>query len=209
MSSVPPRLPIGPSRRSRCGSRRLPWPRAPRAPSRSRFPTRSSSRSTGRASTAGPTDDHAAAFATFLTSCRPFARTAVRRPRPSRPRSAERCETSAARRCGAFAPTRRRRAQVLRGQFPAAAHRQARRSRRAFSPAITSRSSKARACRPANSTRRFIAARPISSSPAGASSATPFPTKRVKVGRRDGQKQDRALLRPRRDRGRRARWPAS
>ena len=96
-----------------------------RPPIRSSFPIRSSNRWSGPISTAGPTDDHVAAFTAFLTSCRPFLQGSP----PAR---------SPAGRSGAVgglpphrqaqAGHRRGGARVLRGEFPPGADRQARRA---------------------------------------------------------------------------------
>ena len=151
-------------------------------------------------------DDHAAAFSTFLVSCRPIAGTA-HPAGESRPMyAALHAVCGRALKAGTLDDAAAA-AQVLRRQLPPGPHREARRCRRlphgllradrrwlALSDADLSRADLSAAARPA-AARRHVEQRGLSQyGPVAAA----------------GQlRQARAVLRPRPDRGRCARWTAS
>ena len=153
-------------------------------------------------------DDHDAAFATFLKSCKAILQ-AQRRTRDGAADATAALYEACQQGGGGQSAEARRGARVLRAEFPPGADLAARRRRTDFSPAITSRSS--RACAQQADGYDY----PLYRKPANL-----LPGGRMAVARRsrcdNGKKkthgpqaQARAVLRSRRDRRRRARRPQS
>ncbi len=189
-------------------ARRRPSPNSPASrirPGRCAGRTRASSRSRGTRLDGWAADDHAAAYATFLASCRAVVGSAKgsRDTRPVYPALVEICRKARDRRSA----RRRGGAQILRGALPRHSRVEGRRPERISHRLLrTDRRRLAHADRRLQGAALWPAARPRAHG--AQAQGGELPQHRAR-GAPHRARQVRAVFRPRADRGRRARDRAS